>query len=75
MLRVMLFLSMLLCLAGCAAASLSAPDVTAADPIPLVVSPTGISSAPLPRPDAERVFRWPTSGVPSLIFVYDDGEG
>ncbi len=71
MLRWMLILPLLLCLTGCVAASLPAPDTAAADPAPLVVSPAGITPAPLPRGDAERVFRWPTAGTPSLIFIYD----
>ncbi|MFN8470626.1 MAG: hypothetical protein U0822_00270 [Anaerolineae bacterium] len=75
MLRAVLLLTLLLCLAGCAAASAPASDATQNDAPALLVSPTSFATTPLPHADAERVFRWPTSGVPSLIFVYDDGEG
>ncbi|MFN8481595.1 MAG: hypothetical protein U0768_00885 [Anaerolineae bacterium] len=63
---------MLLCLAGCAAEAAPAPDSSASGAPALLVSPTGLT-LPMPRADAERVFRWPQSGRPSLIFVYDDG--
>lgn len=43
------------------------------EPLSLVRDPESMSVAPLPRPEAERVFRWPGDERPSLIFVYDDG--
>ncbi|MFN8496484.1 MAG: hypothetical protein U0641_01395 [Anaerolineae bacterium] len=67
-------MSLLLCLAGCATAT-PTPARSGDAPPPLVVSPTNFTAALLPRAEAERVFRWPASSVPTLIFVYDEGEG
>lgn len=71
-------LAWLLVLASCMGATLPAPDAAPTleppsfVPLSLVVEPTPWSAAPLPMAEAQRVFRWPSDGRPSLVFVFDD---
>ncbi len=80
MLRAIIMVSLAALLTGCLNTSSHSPDdasqalpTVAFEPISLVRDPDALSVAPLPLAEAERVFLWPVSGRPSLVFVYDDG--
>lgn len=76
--RQALVLVLLLTLVACGesppSSALAVPDAAPTfEPISLIVTPTPFwSVAPLPTAEAARIFKYPSDGRPSLIFVYDD---